>query len=213
MTGQRDVDWAQVERRGRRLQLVSVVPFVVGLAALVGLTGRWFLWEGAAAWIAVGLFAGSVLVLQVIVRTVTRRRAGYLEAFRIPYAVRHGIDPGPVVRERADSHARRMAANGWVVWLLPFAPPGLLLQGRWDRPLVAVPAALVLVGFFVTLIVWWRRTSAAARRWTSDPPGPSRSREPPRWERWITGRGLARILVGLVTVGTVAVLVAVALET
>lgn len=212
MTEHEDVDWAEVERRGRRLQLVSAVPFVVGLAALVGLTGRWFLWEGAPAWIAAGLFAGAVLVLQVIAWTITRRRANHLEAFRIPYAVRHGVDPGPGVRAKADSYARRMAANGWLVWLLPFAPLGLLLQGRWDRPLVAVPSAIVLAGFVVALTVWWRRTSAAARRWVNAPPGPSRSQEPPRWERWVTGRGLARILVGLVAVGTVAVLVAVALE-
>jgi hypothetical protein len=206
------VDWAEVHRRGRRLQVFSVLPFVVGLAALVGLTGRWLLWEGTAAWIAVGLFVLAVLLLQVITWTVTRRHARYAEAVRIPYAVRHGVDPGPAVRTRADSYARRMAGNGWLVWLLPFPPLGLLLQGQWDRPLVAVPSAVVLVGFFVALIVWWRRMSAAARRWVSDPPGPARSQEPPRWERWVTGRGLVRILIALVTVGTIAVLVAVALE-
>jgi len=212
VTETRDVDWAGVERRGRRRNWLALVVVPLFFGAVVLLTGKYAFWEGSHAWWAVGGFVVYAAVLQVLSVATPRLRARTGQAFRIQYALRHGVDPGPELREKTDRYARRMAGNGWLAWLFPFTPIGFLLGGRWNRPLLAVPAAIVLVAAAAAVLLWWRRQAAAARCWAEDPPGPERELPPlGAWERWLTGRRFMWLLLGFVVVtvlaGTVLALV------
>jgi hypothetical protein len=206
-----DVDWAEVEQRGRRLNWLALPAVPLFFAAVVLLTGGYAFWEGAAAWTAVGVFMLFAVVMQALGLAVPRFRARARQSLRIQYALRHRIDPGPELRETTDRYAGRMAANAWFVWLLPWLPVSFLLNGRWDSLGRAIPSALVIVGCAVALVLWWWRQGKAARQWVADPPGPPREMPPPhRWERWTTGRRLVWLALGVVAVmiGSTAVLVA-----
>jgi hypothetical protein len=206
------VDWSAVERDARRSAVWAIVGFAAFFASLVPLTGGFAFWEGRAAWIAVGLFVavGIVVQLVVILRSRTSERAARNLRFR--YALLHRVDPGPGVREKVDLAARQLSTVGWLWWVFPLTPVSFLLQGRWDRPLVALPAAVVLVGAGVAFVLWWRRSAAAARRWVADPPGPHRAVPPPsRRERWVSGRRLVWVLVAVFALAVLGSLVLVLL--
>jgi hypothetical protein len=93
-------------------------------------------------------------------------------------------------------------------WLLLFLPAGLLVGAPGDRPLIAVPSALVLVAGVVAWALYLRRLYGFARRWVADPP---EMPPPRRWERWISGWRwvwvFAVLLVTAVGVGVVLGLV------
>jgi len=205
------LDWTEAERQARRSAVWSVLLAAVFFGSVVLLTGGFAFWEGRAAWIAVGLFVAPMVVLQVVglVRSRTSERTRH--ALRFRYALLHRVDPGPGLRERVDVYARQLSTLGWLAWIFPLTPLSFLGAGRWDRPLVAVPAALVLVGISVAFAVWWRRSTVAARAWVADPPGPPREVPPPtRRERWGSGRGfvwLFLILFVVIVVASVAVVV------
>lgn len=202
MTEIQDVDWAEVERRGRRLNWLALFAVPAFFSADVLLTGGYAFWKGGGAWAAVGAFALYGLVMQALSVAVPRFRARTGQAFRVQYALRHRVDPGPELREKADRYARRMAGNGWLVWLFPFLPLSFLPNGHWDRPLQAVPSAVVIVGCAVALMLWWRRQAAAAARWLADRPGPERDLPPvTRYERWFTGRRFIWLIIALVALG------------
>ena len=208
MTGQvEQVDWEAVERRERRMGTIGVPVLAAYFMALLLLTGRYAFWEGRAAWVALGVFVGVVLVVQVA--AWFRRRTGpRVRMLRFRYALLHRVYPGPGVREKVDAAARQMAGMGWLAWFFPFGQLGLLLGGRWDQPLLSVPAALVVVGATAWFVLYWRRMTAAARRWVADPPGPDREVPPPtRRERLTSGRNLVWFFVGLIVVGVVAGLI------
>jgi hypothetical protein len=191
-----DVDWAEVERRGRRRNLLRFVIVPAFFGATVLLTGRYALWENTAAWM--GLAGFLVLVLGAAAASIAspRLRARAAESFRIHYALRQRIDPGPELREKTDVYARGMAVTGWLGWAFPLVLVTYFVLARWDRPSLAVPSALVLVAAVVAYILWWRRQAEASRRWVEDPPGPRRRVPPPTWfERGFTGRGLMWVLV------------------
>ncbi|MDP5183010.1 hypothetical protein QOZ88_10195 [Blastococcus sp. BMG 814] len=179
-------------------------------ACLVTLQGRWAVWEGAAAWVAIGVLTAIVLIGQLVVLLSPRLRARSAGAHRIGHALRHRLDPGPELRERADVRARYQAGVGWLVWFVPLGPAGLPLGARWDRPVSTVPAALLVAGGAVGFVVWWRRRVEEARRWLADPPGPPREVPPPgRVERWSTRPRTALLAVAAVLViGLLAGLVA-----
>jgi hypothetical protein len=199
MTETRDVDWGEVERRGRRNNWFALFAVPAFLGAVVALTGRYAFWEGGKAWLVVAAFFAFGLAMQALNAVTPRLRARSGQAFRIQYALRHRVDPGPDLRDKADRYARRMAGMGWMAWFFPFAPVGFLIQGRWDHPLLAVPATVVLGGCVLALVLWWRRQTAAARRWVDDLPGPGREIPPlGRWERWMTGRRLMCIILAVV---------------
>jgi hypothetical protein len=199
-----DVDWAEVERRGRRLNWLAFLGVPVFFAAIVLLTGGYALWKGTGAWAAVGALTLYLVVMQALSIVVPRFRTRTGQAFRLQYALRHRVDPGPDLREKTDGYARRMAGNAWFVWLVPFLPLSFLLDGQWDRPLQAVPSAIVLVGSAVAMMLWWRRQARAARQWLADRPGPERDLPPlTRYERWLTGRRLIWLMVALVGLGVV----------
>jgi hypothetical protein len=205
------VDWSSVERDARR-SAVWAIGFAAFFASLVPLTGGFAFWEGRAAWIAVGLFVavGIVVQLVVILRSRTSERAARNLRFR--YALLHRVDPGPGVREKVDLAARQLSTVGWLWWVFPLTPVSFLLQGRWDRPLVALPAAVVLVGAVVAFVLWWQRSAAAARRWVADPPGPHRAVPPPsRRERWVSGRRLVWVFVAVFALAVLGSLVLVLL--
>jgi hypothetical protein len=208
MTEQVDeVDWDEVERREGRWGLVAFPVFAAVMVSFVLLSGRFLLWEGPAAWLALGVFlvVGLVLGLVSAVRTRSGPRARML---RFRYALLHRVDPGPGVREKVDVAARQFAGLGWLIWLFPLGPLGLLLGGRWDRPLFSVPAALVIVGATAWVVVYWRRMTTAGRRWVAHPPGPAREVPPPtRRERLTSGRGMKWLMVGIIAVGVVVGLV------
>ena len=202
MTAAPEVDWAAVDRRARRREPLLVLPVAGWFVALVALSGGFFLWHGAGAWWAV---AGYLVVLGVILvlrRVVPRLRRTAGVARRIQFALRHRVDPGPEARERTDVLARRQAALGWTTWSWPFFLAGLLTSGRWDRPAVAVPAAVVLLGLSGAGLLVVRRQVRDARRWVADPPGPARDVPPPNaLERWTNGRRLVLAVVALALVG------------
>jgi hypothetical protein len=206
------MDWSSVERDARRSAVWAIVGFAAFFASLVPLTGGFAFWEGRAAWIAVGLFVavGIVVQLVVILRSRTSERAARNLRFR--YALLHRVDPGPGVREKVDLAARQLSTVGWLWWVFPLTPVSFLLQGRLDRPLVALPAAVVLVGAVVAFVLWWQRSAAAARRWVADPPGPHRAVPPPsRRERWVSGRRLVWVLVAVFALAVLGSLVLVLL--
>jgi hypothetical protein len=206
------VDWSAVERDARRSAVWAVVGFAAFFASLVPLTGGFAFWEGRTAWIVVGLFVAAGIVLQValLLRSRTSERAARNLRFR--YALLHRVDPGPGVREKVDLAARQLSTVGWLWWVFPLTPVSFLLQGRWDRPLVALPAAVVLVGAVVAFVLWWRRSAAAARRWVADPPGPHRAVPPPsRRERWVSGRRLVWVFVAVFALAVLGSLVLVLL--
>jgi hypothetical protein len=200
-----EADWTAGERRERRLE---------GLLALVGLTVlvgwallRLDLGSGSGrAWLTGGALA-SLLGLVVWVGSAGwRARKG---SFRIRYAVRRHLDPGPEFRKAADAFAEQTAIGSWVIWLQPVIWAPQVVGGRWEEPGVAVPGLLLLVIGLVGVIVWNRRMAAASRRWLDDPPGPARAGGwlPPPERPWtVTGRQavLLVVLVGLVGVATVA---------
>jgi hypothetical protein len=201
VTGIRDVDWAEVERRGRRLNWLALLAVPAFFAAIVLLTGKYAFWEGRSAWLAIGVFVLYAVVMQVVSVAVPRFRARTAQAYRVQYALRHHVDPGPDLREKADRYAQRMASMGGMVWLFPIAPLSFVLNGQWDRPQLAVPAVLVLVAGVVALVLWWRRQTDASRRWVQAPPGPERAMAPLKaWERWLTARRFVLLMVGLVVV-------------
>jgi hypothetical protein len=202
VTGTHDVDWAQVERRGRRLNWVALLALPAFFAAIVLLTGGYAFWTGGVAWMAVGVVVAYALLLQALSVAVPRFRARTGQGFRIQYALQQHLDPGPDLREKTDRYARRMAGTGWFAWLFPILPLSFVLDGTWDRPLRAVPATVVLFGCAVAMTLWWRRQAAAAARWCADVPGPVRELPPPsRWERMLTGRRVAWTIGALLVLG------------
>ena len=213
MTDPRVVDWAAVERRGRRTDWLALPLLMVFFAALVALHDRWAVWEGAAAWVAISVLALLVAIGQLAALANPRLRSRSAQGHRIGYALRHRIDPGPELRSRVDVQARYLVGVGWLLWLVPIGPLGLLVGARWDRPVTTVPAALVVVGAAVLAAVWWRRRVGWARRWVEDPPGPERDVPPPgRRERWVTRPrsavlAMAAVLVAGVLAGLLAALI------
>jgi hypothetical protein len=205
-----DVDWAEAERRGRRIDLLAAPLVGLVFAAMVVLRdGEFAFWEGRAAWLAAAVPMVVVLVVQVLSHTVPRLRARQGQAHRIQHTLRAHVDPGPEIRSRLDVQARYLASISWVVRVFPLAPLGLLLTARWDRPATTVPAALVLVAGVVGFTVFYRRLTTAAQRWVAEPPGPPRHVPPPgRRERWMTSPRLFLGVIGAVVVlGLVAGLV------
>jgi hypothetical protein len=150
-----DVDWAEVERRGRRRNLLGFVIVPAFFGGTVLLTGRFAFWEGAAAWVALGGFLVLTLGVAVVMLATPRLRARTGESVRMQYALRHHVDPGPDFRERTDAYARGMAVTGWLGWAFPLVLVTYFVQAQWDRPLLAVPSALVLVAAVVAYVLWW----------------------------------------------------------
>jgi hypothetical protein len=145
-----------------------------------------------------------------VLRSRTSEQAARNLRFR--HALLHRVDPGPGLREKVDVSARQLSTVGWLWWVFLLTPVSFLLQGRWDRPLVAVPAAVVLAGAVVAFVLWWRRSAAAARRWVADPPGPDRAvPSPSRRERWVSGRRLIWVFAVLFAGGVLGSLGAVLL--
>jgi hypothetical protein len=206
------LDWTEAERQARRSAVWSGLLATAFFGSVVLLTGGFAFWEGRAAWIVVGLLVTPMVVLQVvgIVRSRTSERTA--QGLRFRYALLHRVDPGPGLREKVDVYARQMSTLGWLAWVLPLTPLSFLAAGRWDRPLVAVPAALVLVGIGAAYAAWWRRSTVAARAWVADPPGPPREVPPPtRRERMGSGRGFAWLFLSLFVLIVLASVAAVAL--
>lgn len=209
-----DVDWNEGETRARRRDLLAAPLVLIALAGLFGLTGRVAFWEGRAGWLALAIYAGAFAAILLCTRFRPRLRAKQSDAYRLRYAVAHHLDPGPHLRERADALVRRQGAVSWFRWWFYLAIPlGPLMTARWDRPLVTVPSALVVVAATLVAALAVRRWQRNARRWAASPPGPPREIGPPiGWERWLTGRRAGAILALLALVPVVAIAVAVTLR-
>lgn len=154
MTAGPDADWSAVERRGRRNDWLALPGLALLFACLVVLQGRWMVWEGTAAWVAIGVLTVLVVIGHLVALLSPRLRARSSEAHRVGHALRHRLDPGPGLRERADVRARYQAGVSWLVWIIPLGPTGLLLGARWDRSVFTVPAALLVAGGAVGCLVW-----------------------------------------------------------
>ncbi len=194
------VDWAEVERRGRRTML-ALPALVIGLgASRVLLTGDYAGLHGPAArWLLVAV-AVAVLAVPLAAGTIAGLRARQDAAARVQHALRAHVDPGPALRARVDVLARRSLRLRWMGRALPILPLSVLVQTDWNRA-SALPAAGVLVAAYAALAVWHSRQLAAARRWTAAPAGPSRLPPPvPWWEPWIGGRRLLALLAVYVLV-------------
>lgn len=164
--------------------------------------------------ILVGAVALAVVtVLGTAAWTLHGVRTGRTDRYRALHALLAHTDPGPGLRTRTDELARQQAPNRYVFWLVP---AGLLLQaipGRWDEPMVALPAAAVLVAGLLPITVHQYRLGRAAKRWLDDPPGPSRDADrgwvPPPRQKWASSRGRVA-LVGVAVTAVLALVVTVA---
>lgn len=206
------VDWAVVERRGRRRELLLAPAFAVVLAAWALLHQRDDGVRSVVAWWAAGVIAVGGFLWLVLVLAHPRLRAHDGERHRAAFAVRHHLDPGPGVRERADHLARGRSVNGALWWLVLAQLPGALFRADWGRPVVTVPSVVVVVTWFVGVAVWLRRTGRRAEQWRNDPPGPERVSTPRPWT--LTGRQWAGLAVlGLLVGYGVFVLIATTMPT
>ena len=205
MTTTPDVDWTAVEQRGRRVDLLAMAAVVAWFGAMAVLTDGLFGWSGTGArWVVAGYVALLVLLL-VLQRTVPALRRNVVVGRRVQYGMQHHVDPGPGAREKADLYARRQARLGWVVWTWLLLPVTVLANGRWDRPAVAVPAALVFLAVTAAAVLHVHRQVRWAQRWVADPPGPAREvPAPTAVDRWTSGRRLLLAGLGVVLVGVVA---------
>ena len=205
MTTTPDVDWAAVEQRGRRVDLLAMAAVVAWFGSMAALTDGLFGWSGTGArWVVAGYVALFVL-LMVLQRTVPALRRNVVVGRRVQYGMQHHVDPGPGAREKADLYARRQARLGWVVWTSLLLPVAVLANGRWDRPAVAVPAALVFLTVTAAAVLHVHRQVRWAQRWVADPPGPAREvPAPTAVDRWTSGRRLLLAGLGVVLVGVVA---------
>lgn len=207
------VDWAAAERRSRRWDRLALLAIVAFFTGAVLLTGGFGFWDGAAAWAVVGGVV-TIFALAVAVQELHPRiRARQSDNYHVMHALAIHRDPGPGLRERVDRLARWWSAVGWYRWVVPLLAVPFLSAGRWDRPVVAVPGALLVLGAIAACTWWWIRMTTRARRWVSDPPGPAREvPSPGTWERVITGRRLAWAMAALLAGGFVIGLVAVLIE-
>lgn len=192
-----EIDWEEAERRERRrdlLGLPAIAAFFVGMVLVTGGVG--FL-TGGAAWAAVGVLLGFLLLMTAASQLIPRLRANSSGGYRVQIALSRHIDPGPDWRARTDRQARYWAGVTWLGWVAPIAPLFFLLNGRWDRPLASAVGTVLLVGPVAAWMLWWRRRVLHARRWLADPPGPAREASPPTTaEQWLTGRRGLAIIVG-----------------
>lgn len=200
------VDWAEVERRGRRAGLLLPTLVIALGASRVLLTGDYAGLHGAAArWLLVAVVL-LVLAAPAAAAVVPGLRARQDAAARMQHALRAHVDPGPGLRSRVDVLARRSLRLRWMGRTLPVLPLSVLVQADWESSAV-VPAALVLLAAYCALAVWHHRQVAAAARWIAVPVGPVRPVPPvPWWEPWLGGRRLLALLVGYVLVVVAIVL-------
>ena len=191
MTTTPDVDWAAVEERARRRELLTVPLLAAWFGSWAAVTGRFILWEGPGAWWAVTAYLVGFVVLLAAQRRVPRLHRNAVLGHRIQHALREHVDPGPEARGRTDVFARRQARLQWVVWMSPLIVIGVLAGGRWDRPGIAVPGAVVFVAVTAAGVRMLHRQFRDATRWVADPPGPERDVAPPtRLDTWTSGRRL-----------------------
>ncbi|SFF31056.1 hypothetical protein SAMN05216574_11190 [Blastococcus tunisiensis] len=203
-----DVDWVEVERRGRVTGLLLPALVVVLGACRVLLTGDYAGLHGAAARSLLLAVVGLVLAAPLAAATVPVLRALRDTAVRVQHALRAHVDPGPGLRARVDVLARRSLRLRWTGRALPLLPLSVLVQADWDGAR-ALPAAVVLVVAYAVLAGWHHRQVAAASRWAADPPGPPRAGPPiPWWEPWLGGRRLLGLLAAYVLVVVVLTLAA-----
>jgi hypothetical protein len=191
------IDWDDAERHERRRDLLLAPGLVAFFVGLVLLTGGFAFATGGAAWAVVGALLAFVLLMSAASHLSPRLRARNAPGYRIQAALRLHADPGPGLRSRADQQALYLAGSGWVGWLIPFGPLGVLIGGQWERPVTAATGAVLVVGAAAAGTRWWRGRVRAARRWLADPPGPSREAPTPtRRMRWVTGRRAVLTIVG-----------------
>jgi hypothetical protein len=207
------VDWTEVERRERAREPWFVLVLAAVAVGWGGLSDRVFFASGTAKWVVLAGYVLLFVVMLVAQRINPRLRGRARDGYRLQYALREHVDPGPELREKADRQAGYMTRIVWFRWWLLFLiPAGVLAAAPWgDRPLVVVPSALVLVAGVVVWALCLRCMDAAARRWVADPPGPPREMPTPRrWERWVFGWRIVWVflVVLAVTIG-VAVFVVV----
>jgi hypothetical protein len=206
----KDVDWTEVERRGRSREPLFVLLVAAVAAGWAGASEQLFFARGTAKWIVAAGYVLFFVALMAAQRLHPGLRARAGEGHRVQYALRTHVDPGPDLRGKVDRQAAYMSRMVWFRWwLLLFIPAGILVGAPWaEHPLVVVPSALVLVTGVVMWALFMRRLYAAARRWVADPPGPAREMpEPRRWERWITGwRFLWSLLLFVAAAAGLAVL-------
>ena len=208
MTTTPDVDWAAVEERARRRELLSVPLLAAWFGSWAVVTERFILWEGDAAWWVVTAYTVGFFVLLAVQRSVPRLRRNAVLGHRIQFALREHVDPGPEARGRTDVFARRQAGLRWAVWGSPLIVLSVLAGGRWDRPGLAVPGAVVFTALTAVGVRLLLRQFRDAARWIADPPGPAREVAPPtKLETWTSGRRLLLLWGGLVVLGVIAGLV------
>jgi hypothetical protein len=174
------VDRAEVERRTRAREPLFVLVLVAVAVGWAGVSDRLVGVADTAKWIVVAGYVLVFVALLVAQRLPPRLRARARDGYRLMYSLQEHVDPGPGLREKVDRQAGYMTRINWFRWwLLLFLSAGLLVGAPWDRPLIAVPSALVLVAGVVAWALYLRRFYGAARRWVADPPGPPREMPPP----------------------------------
>ena len=209
------VDWAQVERRGRRRYLAAAPAIAAWQVAWALLHQGEETWQRVVMWWLVAVTAAVGLVGLLLVHVHPRLRARDAEHHRVVFAVRRHLDPGPGLREKADRYADRMSGNALLWWVVVLALPGAVSDADWDQPAVTVPSLVAVLAGFGVAAVRLRRLGRAADRWCDDPPGPDRSpaaHAPGRAPRRYTGRRVA-VLAVVAVLGLYGIFVLLALGT
>jgi hypothetical protein len=183
------VDWDAAVRRERRRDAVAVLPVIGWAAGVVLLCRNWVSPDRA---LTVALLVGAALGLLGLLVTVGVRSVRP-DGYRMNYAIRELVDPGPGLRRRTDHLAEKRSWRSYR-WAIPSYALSLFARGRWDVPELAVPGAVLLLISGATVVFWAERFAKAADRWLADPPGPSREPEPP--SRWPAQRQLTVFAVG-----------------
>ena len=201
------VDWDVAVRHERRREVLLSLGGFVAVPALAVLR-----FDDRRALIgAVGL--ALVAALGTAGWTIHGVRTGRTDRYRALHALLAHVDPGPGLRTQSDELARQQAPNRRYFWLIPGALLVQAVPGRWDEPMVALPAAAVLVASLLPFTVHQYRLGRAAKRWLDDPPGPARDADrgwvrPPR-TTWASSRGQVTLLV-VAVLALLALVIAVA---
>ena len=165
---------AEVAARAREVLFPtcgSVLAYAAGAALLRLEPQTW----PAEAWIGATVFVLALLGVVVWQYGTERGREGQARRLVAEYAVLRHVDPGVGRRGAADETAKGFVRGRFLGWLLTLGLVSFpLAAGQWDRPVWAVPGAVLLAMAAAVQLAAREREARAGRRWLADPPGPPR---------------------------------------
>ena len=165
---------AEVTARAREVLLTGCGTLLLSIAGAALLVLEPQTWP-AEAWIGVIAFVLGALGAAVWQHGTERGREGQAQRLLAEYAVLRFVDPGVGRRGPADETAKGFVRGRVLAWLLILCLGAVMLpRAQWDRPVWAVPGALLLAMAVAIQLTTREREARAGRRWLADPPGPPR---------------------------------------